>query len=157
MTGKRIACADFLEIRKNLPDKKQTLVFTNGCFDLLHPGHIHILSEASKLGSKLVVGLNSDQSVQRIKGPNRPIDDLETRISKLSSVSTVDWIILFSEDTPTALIKGLRPDILVKGGDYSLDEIVGRDIVESYGGRIATIPLLEGYSTTDSILKNGQH
>jgi len=157
MTGKRIACADFLEIRKNLPDKKQTLVFTNGCFDLLHPGHIHILSEASTLGSKLVVGLNSDQSVQRIKGPNRPIDDLETRISKLSSVSTVDWIILFSEDTPTALIKGLRPDILVKGGDYSLDEIVGRDIVESYGGRIATIPLLEGYSTTDSILKNGQH
>jgi rfaE bifunctional protein nucleotidyltransferase chain/domain len=148
VTGKEIGHPELLAIRKNLSDAKQTLVFTNGCFDLLHPGHRHILTESRKLGDKLVVGLNSDPSVRSIKGPERPVDDLGTRISNLSAVPAVDWIVVFDEDTPTALIESLRPDLLVKGGDYSLNKIVGRSIVESYGGKVATIPLLEGYSTT---------
>lgn len=106
------------------------------------------MSEAQKLGDKLLVGLNSDESIQRIKGQNRPIDSLATRIANLSSVPAIDWIVTFGEDTPTALIESLRPDLLVKGGDYRLDDIVGRDIVESYGGRVTTIPILAGYSTT---------
>ncbi|MEE2753905.1 MAG: D-glycero-beta-D-manno-heptose 1-phosphate adenylyltransferase [Candidatus Latescibacterota bacterium] len=135
-------------MRKNLANTEQTLVFTNGCFDLLHQGHLHVLTEAQKLGDKLLVGLNSDESVQRIKGPERPIDSLATRIANLSSVPAIDWIVTFDDDTPTALIESLRPDVLVKGGDYSLDDIVGRNIVESYDGRVATIPILPGYSTT---------
>ena len=106
------------------------------------------MTEAQKLGDKLLVGLNSDESVQRIKGPERPIDSLATRIANLSSVPAIDWIVTFDDDTPTALIESLRPDVLVKGGDYSLDDIVGRNIVESYDGRVATIPILPGYSTT---------
>jgi D-beta-D-heptose 7-phosphate kinase/D-beta-D-heptose 1-phosphate adenosyltransferase len=112
------------------------------------------LTEAQKLGDKLLVGLNSDESVRRIKGPDRPIDSLATRIANLSSVPAIDWIVTFDEDTPTALIESLRPDLLAKGGDYSLDEIVGRDIVESYGGRVTTIPILAGYSTTRIVLSH---
>ncbi|MEE2754894.1 MAG: D-glycero-beta-D-manno-heptose 1-phosphate adenylyltransferase, partial [Candidatus Latescibacterota bacterium] len=152
--GKGIGHAEFLPIRKDLSDTKRTLVFTNGCFDLLHQGHLHVLTEAQKLGDKLLVGLNSDESVQRIKGPDRPIDSLATRIANLSSVPAIDWIVTFDEDTPTALIESLRPDLLVKGGDYSLDEIVGRDTVESYGGRVTTIPILAGYSTTRIVLSH---
>lgn len=127
------------------------MVFTNGCFDLLHTGHIHVLTEASKLGDALVVGLNSDASVQRLKGDGRPADTLSARITNLAALSSVDYIIVYEQDTPTTLIEQIMPDILVKGGDYRLEQIVGREIVESYGGSVRTVPFLEGYSTTHTI------
>ena len=126
----------------------EKVVFTNGCFDLLHPGHIHLLHHARALGDRLVVGLNTDESVHRLKGPGRPIVSEEDRAAVLSALGSVDLVVLFGEDTPLLLIKALRPDILVKGGDYRPDEVVGREIVESYGGQVRLIPFLEGYSTT---------
>ncbi|MGA1871814.1 MAG: bifunctional D-glycero-beta-D-manno-heptose-7-phosphate kinase/D-glycero-beta-D-manno-heptose 1-phosphate adenylyltransferase HldE [bacterium] len=125
------------------------IVFTNGCFDLLHPGHIHLLKQAKDLGDRLIVGLNSDDSIKRLKGSKRPILNENDRASILSSLSFVDLIIIFEDDTPLKLIKALKPDILVKGTDYSLNEVVGREIVESYGGEVSLINLLQGYSTTD--------
>jgi len=132
----------------------RSVVLTNGCFDLLHPGHIHLLVESAKLGDILVVALNSDDSVRRLKGQDRPVDNLEVRLAKLGDVSCVDRIIVFEEGTPTILIRSLEPDILVKGGDYTIDQVVGREIVEASGGLVVTIPLLEGHSTTDSLNPN---
>ena len=126
----------------------KTVVFTNGCFDLLHPGHIHILHQAKALGDKLVVGLNSDASVRRLKGPSRPILSERDRAALLSALEDVDAVVLFSEDTPIELITLLKPDILVKGDDYRIDQVVGRDVVTSYGGKVMLVPLLQGYSTT---------
>ena len=126
----------------------ERIVFTNGCFDLLHPGHIHLLHESRALGERLVVGLNTDASVRRLKGPTRPIVSEEDRAAVLSALTCVDLVVPFREDTPLSLIKALRPDILVKGGDYRPETVVGREIVESYGGHVRLIPLLEGYSTT---------
>ncbi len=124
------------------------IVFTNGCFDLLHPGHIHLIRQARILGNKLVVAINSDASVKRLKGDTRPILTQNDRSIILSALSSVDLIVIFEEDTPLNLIKILQPDILVKGSDYTPDTIVGRDIVESYGGKVCIVPLLEDYSTT---------
>ncbi len=126
----------------------KTVVFTNGCFDLLHPGHIHVLHEAKALGDRLVVGLNSDASVRRLKGPNRPILSERDRAALLSALEDVDAVVLFSEDTPIELIALLKPDILVKGDDYRIDQVVGREIVTAYGGQVMLVPLLRGYSTT---------
>ncbi|MDR3556880.1 MAG: bifunctional D-glycero-beta-D-manno-heptose-7-phosphate kinase/D-glycero-beta-D-manno-heptose 1-phosphate adenylyltransferase HldE [Syntrophobacteraceae bacterium] len=126
----------------------ERIVFTNGCFDLLHPGHIHLLEEAKGLGDRLIVGLNSDSSVKRLKGPRRPILPESDRMVLLKALSCVDLVIIFEEDTPLRLIEALRPDILVKGSDYRLEQVVGRDIVESYGGRVALVSLMDGYSTT---------
>ena len=126
----------------------QKIVFTNGCFDLLHPGHIHLLNSAKGLGDRLVVGLNSDASVRRLKGPKRPILDERARASLLGSLDGVDVVVMFHEDTPENVLKVLKPDILVKGNDYSTAEVVGREIVESYGGKIHLIPILKGFSTT---------
>jgi D-beta-D-heptose 7-phosphate kinase/D-beta-D-heptose 1-phosphate adenosyltransferase len=126
----------------------ERIVFTNGCFDLLHPGHVHLLSHAKELGDRLVVGLNSDASVRRLKGPSRPILNERDRASLVSSLDCVDLVILFQEDTPELLIETLRPNILVKGADYGLEEVVGRATVESYGGEVHLVPLLQGYSTT---------
>jgi len=123
------------------------IVFTNGCFDLLHPGHIYLLNSAKALGDKLVVGLNSDLSVRRLKGPTRPILDEKARAALLGSLETVDLVIIFDDDMPENLIRILKPDILVKGNDYKMDEVVGKEIVESYGGKIHLIPILKGYST----------
>ena len=145
---KRIGRADLLLERERLASAGQTLVFTNGCFDLLHPGHIHTLDESAKLGQILVVGLNSDSSVRRIKGTGRPVDNLDTRVAKLAAIDAVDFVVVFEEGTPLSLIEMLKPDILVKGGDYTMDRIVGREIVESAGGRVVTVPFLEGHSTT---------
>jgi D-beta-D-heptose 7-phosphate kinase/D-beta-D-heptose 1-phosphate adenosyltransferase len=145
---KRIDRADLLLERERLASADRTLVFTNGCFDLLHPGHIHTLDESAKLGQILVVGLNSDSSVRRIKGTGRPVDNLDTRVAKLAAIDAVDFVVVFEEDTPLSLIEMLKPDILVKGGDYTMDRIVGREIVESAGGRVVTVPFLEGHSTT---------
>jgi len=129
------------------------LVFTNGCFDILHPGHLFYLSEASGLSSKLVIGLNSDASVVRLKGETRPINDFNFRATMLAGLEQVDCVIEFEEDTPLELIKYLMPSVLVKGGDYALDEIVGRAEVEKGGGKVKTIPFVEGYSTTNLIEK----
>ena len=126
----------------------ETIIFTNGCFDLLHPGHIHLLEEAKALGGRLIVGLNSDVSVKRLKGPQRPILSENDRVALLKALSCVDLVVLFDEDDPVDLIKAFRPDILVKGSDYQPSQVVGRELVESYGGRVALVSLLEGYSTT---------
>lgn len=127
---------------------QQKIVFTNGCFDVLHFGHVHYLLEAKKLGDILVVGLNSDDSVRRLKGPARPINGEKERAFVLAALGCVDYIVLFEEDTPENLIKAVRPDVLVKGGDYALDQIVGADFVRQNGGIVTTIPFVEGYSST---------
>lgn len=124
------------------------IVFTNGCFDLLHPGHINLLHQSRALGDRLVVGLNTDASVKRLKGEDRPILSEIDRAAILSALASVDLVVLFDEDTPLALIKSLKPDILVKGADYRIEEVVGRDAVESWGGTVRLVPLLKGYSTT---------
>jgi rfaE bifunctional protein nucleotidyltransferase chain/domain len=128
--------------------KRSKIIFTNGCFDLLHRGHIYYLSRAGEMGDLLVVGLNSDSSVSRLKGEGRPVNDQQARAEVLGALGMVDYIILFEEDTPLNLIRIIRPDVLVKGGDYNVKEIVGYKEVTSRGGKVVTIPLLEGYSTT---------
>lgn len=130
------------------------IVFTNGCFDLLHPGHVDYLSQARDLGDVLIVGLNSDNSVKRLeKGTNRPINQENARGLVLAGLSCVDKIVIFDEDTPYELIKSIQPDVLVKGSDYAIENIVGYDVVSAKGGLICTIQFLEGYSTTQIIRK----
>jgi len=126
-----------------------TLVFTNGCFDLLHPGHVEHLAQARALGDLLVVGLNSDDSVRRLKGAGRPLVAETDRAAALAGLESVDAVIVFDEETPLELIEELLPDVLVKGGDYDLDGIVGREVVEQAGGDVRVLPLGEGYSTTN--------
>jgi len=129
------------------------IVFTNGCFDILHLGHIDYLSKARQLGEVLLIGLNTDKSVRKIKGKNRPVNNQEARAVLLASLSCVDAIVLFDEETPYNLINAVQPDILVKGSDYKPHEIVGAESVEKSGGKIETIDFLEGYSTTSIIKK----
>jgi len=124
------------------------VVFTNGCYDLIHPGHIHLLHQCRELGDRLVIGLNTDASVRRLKGTSRPIVSEQDRAAIVGALGCVDLVVLFDEDTPLRLIEAITPDILVKGEDYQLDQVVGRDVVESYGGRVCRVALLEGYSTT---------
>jgi len=124
------------------------IVFTNGCFDILHLGHIDYLSSAKELGDLLIIGLNTDESVRRIKGSSRPIQDEISRAFVLASLGFVDAVVFFGEDTPYNLIETTQPDILVKGADYKPEDIVGYDIVKNKGGEIVTIEFLEGYSTT---------
>jgi D-beta-D-heptose 7-phosphate kinase/D-beta-D-heptose 1-phosphate adenosyltransferase len=126
----------------------ETIVFTNGCFDLLHPGHVHLLNRARDLGRRLVVGLNADASVMRLKGAGRPILNERDRAAILGALDCVDLVVIFEEDTPERLIVRLKPDILVKGADYRLEQVVGREIVEAYGGSVRLIEVIEGYSTT---------
>jgi D-beta-D-heptose 7-phosphate kinase/D-beta-D-heptose 1-phosphate adenosyltransferase len=126
----------------------QRVVFTNGCFDILHVGHARLLREAAALGDFLVVGLNSDASVRRLKGPERPRNSEDARAELLAALDAVDAVTVFDEDTPFDLIDAIRPDVLVKGGDYRPEDVVGRDLVEASGGRLVLIPLVEGYSTT---------
>jgi D-beta-D-heptose 7-phosphate kinase/D-beta-D-heptose 1-phosphate adenosyltransferase len=127
------------------------VVFTNGCFDILHVGHIQLLRKARSLGDLLVVGINSDASVRALKGDTRPLIGEHERAHVLAALDAVDYVTLFSEETPMNLIEVLRPDVLVKGGDYSLDAVVGRDLVESYGGRVELVPVVEGFSTSDLV------
>ena len=129
----------------------QKIVFTNGCFDILHPGHIDYLYKAKKLADLLIVGLNSDDSVRRLKGDERPVNDLQFRTKMLAGLESVDFIIAFDEDTPYKLINTIKPDVLVKGSDYTIDEIVGADIVKESGGVVQTIDFVEGYSTSEII------
>ena len=129
------------------------VVFTNGVFDLLHPGHIDVLRHARSHGDALIVGLNSDSSVRRLKGPDRPVRTEAERAYVLAALGDVDAVVTFSEETPLALIRRLRPDVLVKGGDYEPNTVVGRDDVESWGGRVVIVPLRPGQSTTSIIEK----
>jgi D-beta-D-heptose 7-phosphate kinase/D-beta-D-heptose 1-phosphate adenosyltransferase len=131
----------------------EKIVFTNGCFDLLHPGHIQLLHQARAVGDHLVVGVNSDLSVQGLKGANRPILSERDRASLLGALACVDVVVVFEEETPLTLIDALRPDVLVKGADYKLEDVVGRDVVESYGGKVVLVPILEGYSTSGIVNK----
>jgi len=133
--------------------KDRKIVFTNGCFDILHLGHIEYLAQSRDLGGVLVVGLNSDDSVRRIKGSHRPINNEHARASTLASLFFVDAVVVFGEDTPAELIRLVQPDILVKGKDYDGKEIVGADIVSAHGGAVVTIDLVKGYSTTHTIEK----
>ncbi len=131
----------------------QTVVFTNGCFDLVHRGHIDSLARAAELGDRLIVGLNSDASVTLLKGISRPLIDQQSRTILIASLMMVDAVILFNEETPYELIKAIQPDVLAKGSEYKLEEIAGYDIVLASGGRVERIALTEGFSTTDIIHK----
>jgi len=136
-----------------LKKKRKRIVFTNGCFDILHCGHIKYLEAAKKLGDYLIVGLNSDKSTKKIKGNNRPIVPQNDRAQILAALSCTDFIVIFNESNPLKLIKELRPDVLVKGGDWKKRDIVGNSFVESYRGKIKTIPFVKNYSTS-SIIKS---
>jgi rfaE bifunctional protein nucleotidyltransferase chain/domain len=129
------------------------VVFTNGCFDLLHPGHVRLLEQARELGDVLIVGLNSDEGVRRLKGKDRPLFPVSERAEILAALEAVDAVIVFDEPTPRQVIAGLLPDVLVKGGDWPGDQIVGREEVEAAGGRVVSIPVLQGYSTTAILQK----
>jgi rfaE bifunctional protein nucleotidyltransferase chain/domain len=129
----------------------KTVVFTNGCFDILHPGHIYTLTHAKALGDVLIVGINSDASVKRLKGERRPILNHGERTVMLAALAAVDYVTVFEEDTPLALIQLLQPHVLVKGGDWSSESVVGREVVEANGGRVVLVPYQEGLSTTGVI------
>lgn len=134
--------------------RENKIVFTNGCFDLLHRGHIYYLSRARERGDLLVVGLNSDSSVTKLKGPGRPVNNTEARAEVLGALAFVDYIIVFGEETPLDLITRLEPHILVKGGEYIVEDIVGYKEVTSRGGKVETIPMMEGYSSSSIIDRN---
>lgn len=127
------------------------VVFTNGCFDILHYGHLDLVAKAADMGNVLVVGLNTDASVKRLKGPDRPINNEADRLFQMASLLCVDAVCLFDEDTPKELIELVRPHVLVKGGDYTIDKIVGADYVQAHGGSVEIIPFVQGYSTSSLI------
>ena len=140
-----------IQERKRLRSLGKRLVFTNGCFDLLHPGHVRYLREARSLGDALVVALNSDRTVRLLKGEGRPILNESERSEVISALEAVDYVVVFDEETPRELIADLLPDVLVKGGDWALDKIVGRDEVEAAGGTVRSLPYVEGSSTSEII------
>lgn len=129
------------------------VVFTNGCFDLLHPGHIHTLEAARALGDVLIIGINSDRSVHDVKGPERPVIPERERAEILAALKSVDAVLIFDEPTPREVIARLLPDVLVKGGDWAEDQIIGREEVEAAGGQVVSVPVLPGYSTTEILQK----
>lgn len=134
-------------------DHKKKIVFTNGCFDILHPGHVAYLNEAKSLGDTLVVGLNSDASVKRLKGDDRPVNNQDDRMFMLLNLKSVDHVVIFNEDTPFELIKELKPNILVKGGDWKPEQIVGSEIVLANGGEVKSLKFIDGHSTSTLISK----
>jgi rfaE bifunctional protein nucleotidyltransferase chain/domain len=138
---------EFTEIRKKLSD----VVFTNGCFDILHRGHIEYLNQAKALGKYLIIGLNSDSSVKKLKGEDRPVNNETDRAFVLGNLKCVDAVIIFGEETPYDLIKDVKPDYLVKGGDWKEDQIVGSDIVKGYGGKVISLKFVDSYSTSNII------
>lgn len=156
MTAEKKIIKHFSDLEKELKtlfDKDKVIVFTNGCFDILHPGHIDLLEKARALGDVLVLGLNTDASIKGLKGNSRPIQNLDARALVLAGLESVDYIIPFDTPTPLALIKRVKPNILVKGGDYNIEDIVGYEFVRSYGGSVTTIPFLEGHSSSQIINK----
>lgn len=150
--GKVCGFADIARELKSKPSQK--IVFTNGCFDLLHVGHIRYLQEARRQGDLLVVGVNSDASVKRLKGPTRPIQNENDRAEILAALSAVDYTVIFEQDTPAELIREVHPKVLVKGGDWKPEQIVGADFVHSYGGEVLSLQFVEGRSTTRIIEKS---
>lgn len=155
MFSKILSSKKLAGILSRLRSKGSRIVFTNGCFDILHVGHVDYLSTARRMGDILVVGLNSDSSVKKIKGKNRPINNERDRATVLSALSFVDYITIFNESTPERLIRELKPDILAKGGDWKIKDIVGADYVMSYGGKVKRMLFVKGYSTTSVIKKAG--
>jgi D-glycero-beta-D-manno-heptose 1-phosphate adenylyltransferase len=145
--------ADALALVERLRASHKTIVFTNGVFDLLHPGHLRYLQHARSRGDALIVGVNSDRSVRAIKGPARPITPEEERAEVLAALTSVDAVVVFDEDTPHDLVAALQPDVLVKGADWADGAIVGRDLVEARGGRVVRVPIEPGHSTTAIISK----
>ena len=150
---KILSRAEAAAFAQKLREAGKSLVFTNGCFDVLHAGHAYLLNEARKQGDALILGLNSDQSVRRLKGESRPVNKEEDRALLLASLQAVDAVVVFEEDTPEELISVIRPDILVKGGDYSKEQVVGGRLLESYGGKVLIVPLKPGYSSSKTIEK----
>lgn len=148
INNKILTLGQALEKVKALKETGQKVVFTNGCFDIIHPGHVDYLAKAADLGDFLIVAANTDESVSKLKGPTRPINEEESRAIVLAALESVSAVILFSEPTPFEVISLLKPDVLVKGGDYTVDTIVGSDIVLANGGTVLTIPFREGYSTS---------
>ncbi len=149
--GRVLPVEDLVQLREQFRREKKKVVFTNGCFDIIHRGHIEYLAKAKALGDVLVVGLNTDPSVRKIKGENRPIISQDDRAFIVSNLAAVDYVCLFEEETPLNLIRTLVPDVLIKGSDWKKDTIVGKDIVEQAGGYVATIDFVPHRSTTDII------
>ena len=149
----RFLLKDNIEIINRIKAERKKIVFTNGCFDLLHFGHVRYLAQAKKLGDFLIIGLNSDSSVKELKGEDRPINSFEDRATLLSAIESVDLVIMFEEQTPENLIKDIVPDILVKGGDYNIEDIVGYQTVMQNGGQVKTLSFYDGYSSTNYINK----
>ncbi len=140
---------ELIQIRQELRRQNRKVVFTNGCFDLLHSGHIHIFKEAKKLGDVFIVAVNEDESVRKIKGESRPIFPLEERLEVLEAIENIDYLLSFAEETPQRVIAALLPDVLVKGGDWAPEEVVGKREVEEAGGKVVIIPYLEGRSSSE--------
>jgi D-glycero-beta-D-manno-heptose 1-phosphate adenylyltransferase len=153
MENVKIVLAELVKIRESLKQKGKKVVFTNGCFDILHAGHVDYLIKAKECGDILIVGLNSDHSIREIKGNNRPIVNETERAFILDSLKPVDYVVLFNEPTPQKLIESIIPDVLVKGADWNIENIVGKDIVEYNGGEIKTIEFVNSQSTTNIIQK----
>lgn len=148
LQNKIVSTAELVRCASRWRLKSKCIVFTNGCFDVFHPGHLHILSEAKSFGDYLVVGLNTDASVKRLKGNDRPIHNEQQRAELLAALKLVDAVVHFDEDTPLNLIKSLQPDVLVKGADYTIDQVVGAREVESWGGEVRLVELLDGHSSS---------
>lgn len=150
---KILSLKSFLPLLSRQRREGKRAVFTNGCFDVLHVGHTRYLQKARSLGDILIIGLNSDASVRKLKGPGRPVNSEDARAEVLAALECVDYIVLFTEDTPQRLIRSLRPDFLVKGGDWEKSKIAGADFVQSYGGKVKTIPFVQGFSSTSTLQK----
>ena len=148
-----LTSAEFKNIRINLKKENKSLVFTNGCFDILHKGHAAYLNQARSLGDMLIVGVNSDRSVKVLKGADRPVNNENDRAFLLDNLKSVDYVIIFDEDTPYNLIKDIVPDYLVKGGDWKEEDIVGWDIVKAAGGKVMSLDYVDNYSTTNTLNK----
>lgn len=153
MKNALIKLDELIEIRKELKQKNKKVVFTNGCFDILHAGHVDYLTKAKECGDILIIGLNSDKSVREIKGEKRPIVSQEERAFILNNLKCVDYVVLFDDPTPKELIDKIIPDVLIKGGDWAIENIVGRDVVEANGGEVKNIQFVTSQSTTNIIKK----
>jgi D-beta-D-heptose 7-phosphate kinase/D-beta-D-heptose 1-phosphate adenosyltransferase len=152
-TDRFVELSEAIQLRRQWQTYGKRVVFTNGCFDLLHPGHVTYLEAAKALGDILVIGLNSDDSIRLLKGPTRPVNGLADRAHMLAGLRAVDLVVPFSEETPIKLIKALLPDLLVKGGDYDPDKIVGAKEVREAGGKVVVVPFLDGHSSSNLIGK----
>ena len=153
ITSKMYSLSDLKIQSDKWKENEEKIVFTNGCFDLVHRGHVEVLANTADLGDRLIIGLNSDVSIQKIKGKNRPIIDENSRAILLASLQFVDAIVLFSEDTPKQLIETIEPNVLAKGGDYKVEEIAGHEVVLQNGGEVILVPFIDGFSTTNIVDK----